>query len=123
MKMAGVYLFWAFIMIIPMKKRIFFAIIAVLLLAAVMLTWELLGPATAFDGERYFLYIPTGMNFRSLTELLQKDQVLKSPWFFKWMASKMDYPANIKAGKYEIRNGMNLIEFLRILRNGRQISV
>jgi UPF0755 protein len=123
MKMAGFYLFWDIIMVIPMKKRILLAIIAALLLVALILTWELLGPATAFDGEKYFLYIPTGMNFASLTELIEKDQVLKSPRLFKWLAAEMDYPANMKAGKYEIRKKMSLIDFLRILRNGRQTSV
>jgi UPF0755 protein len=122
MKMAGFYLFWD-LKIIPMKKKILLTIIAGLLLVAVIFAWELLGPATAFDGEKYYLYIPTGMNFGALAERIAKDQVLKSPRFFRWVAARFDYPANMKAGKYEIKNGMNLVDFLRILRNGKQVPV
>jgi UPF0755 protein len=108
---------------IPMKKKILLAIFALLGLALAFSSWELLRPATSFEEDKYYLYIPTGTDFSRLMDLLEKDQVLKSPRVFEWIAAKMDYPDNIKAGKYEIRKGIDLIDFLRILRNGRQIPV
>jgi UPF0755 protein len=39
------------------------------------------------------------------------------------LAGKLDYPGNMKAGKYEIKNGTDLIGLLRTLRNGRQTPV
>jgi UPF0755 protein len=106
-----------------MKKRIFLAVIICLLLALALSAWALLGPATSFSGNKYDLYVKTGMDFGTLMDLLEKDQVISNPRIFKWFARNMDYPENMKAGKYEIKSGSSLIEFLRILRNGRQTPV
>ena len=106
-----------------MKKKIVITLIALVLLVAAFFCWELFGPSTAFSGDKYYLYIKTGMNFDELMQIIEKDTVLKSPSLFKQVARKMDYPANMKAGKYEIKNDMSLIHILRLLRNGRQTPV
>ena len=106
-----------------MIKNILLACLAVLLLAAAYTGWRLLGPATAFSNEKYYLFIRTGMSYEQLLDTLEKDTVLRSPAFFDWMARRMDYPAALKAGKYEIRKDMALINILRELRNGRQVPV
>ena len=103
-----------------MKKKLLLTITAFLLLGLAFVAWELLGPGTSFNGDKYDLYIRTGMNFGELMNLLEKDKVIKSPRFFQLLAGKMDYPPNIKAGKYEIRKGTDLLELLRILKNGHQ---
>jgi UPF0755 protein len=95
----------------------------VLLFVAAFAGWRLLGPATAFDGEHYYLYIRTGMNFEQVVAQLEQDTVLKSPAAFRWIAERRDYPENIKAGKYEIRKDMSLVDLIRMLRNGRQSPV
>jgi len=104
-------------------KRIFLIAASVLLLAIGFSAWRLLGPATAFQREKYDLYIRTGMNFDQLMTLLEKDTVLKSPAFFSWVAGRMDYKTNVKAGKYEIPKGMGLLSIVRMLHNGRQTPV
>jgi UPF0755 protein len=106
-----------------MKKRIALITLAVLLLIAGIAAWNLLGPATAFNRDKYFLFIRTGMNFNQLNELMRKDTVLKNPRVFVWLSKRMDYPANIKAGRYEIKSGENLISILRKLKNGHQAPV
>src|SRR6202012_4041233 len=95
----------------------------ILILALLFAGWRLLGPATSFDNEKYTLYIRTGMNYEQLQDLLEKDTVLKSPAFFDWLAGRLDYRRNVKAGKYEIRKGMSLLDILRMLRNGHQTPV
>lgn len=94
-----------------------------LLLAGGSLAWHLLGPATAFEGEKYTLYIRTGMSFEQLLELLRKDTVIRSPGAFDWLAGRMDYRENVKAGKYEIKEGSSLVSIIRMLHNGRQAPV
>jgi len=106
-----------------MIRKAFLLIFLLVLFAAVFLVWEFFGPATSFSKEKYYLYIKTGMDYENVLTLLEKDTVLKSPAFFKLLAKKIDYPSNVKAGKYEIRKGMSLIEISRMLRNGRQIPV
>jgi UPF0755 protein len=120
---AGFFIYFDAPIALPMKKKIILACTGVFLVTVIFLGWRFLGPATAFPGEKYNLYIKTGMNYEAEITLLEKDHVLQSLSFFKWLAAKMDYPQNIKAGKYEIRKEMNLVAILRMLHNGRQTPV
>lgn len=104
-------------------KRFLLLILFVLLLAAAFIGWRILGPGTAFSGDNYALYIRDGMTYEQLRNLLQKDTVVVSQSFFDWVAARMDYPANLKAGKYEIKKDMSLLNILRMLHNGRQTPV
>lgn len=107
-----------------MSKRIIFGIVSLALILVISFTaWRLFGPATAFSNEKYDLYIHTGMNYEQVVALMEKDTVLKSPYFFTLMAGRMDYRQNVKAGKYEIKKDMSLLSILRMLRNGRQEPV
>ena len=106
-----------------MKKRILLAAIALLLILLIFATWKIAGSATAFSGSKYTLYVRTGMHFNDLISAMEKDTVLKNPGVFKWVAGKIDYPPNMKAGKYEILQGMSMVSILRMLRNGRQTPV
>ncbi|MFI5156168.1 MAG: endolytic transglycosylase MltG [Chitinophagales bacterium] len=106
-----------------MKKRIALIILAFVLIGLVLSAWKIAGPATAFNKEKYYLFIRTGMNFEELYVLLKADTVLRSPAVFKWLAARMDYPANIKAGRYEIRSGESLISIINKLEKGHQSPV
>jgi len=102
-----------------MKKFILGFILLVLVLGVFAL-FRLFGPATAFDSENYYLYIRTGMTYEQVLDTLKQENVLRSPASFNFLAGRMDYPANVRAGKYEIRKGMSLTAILRMLRNGHQ---
>ncbi|HTI11575.1 MAG TPA: endolytic transglycosylase MltG [Puia sp.] len=107
-----------------MSKRIIFSIVSLVLILVISFSaWRLFGPATGFSGEKYDLYIRTGMNYEQVLALLEKDTVVKSPAAFNWMAGRLDYRQNVKAGKYEIKKDMSLLSLLRMLRNGRQTPV
>ena len=105
-----------------MKKLLFLLLFLILLVAGIA-GYLILGPATAFKSVKYDLYIHTGMQFTDLDSLLVQDQVLLHSSIFKWLAKRSDYPAGMKAGKFEILNGMNLLNILKMLRNGRQVPV
>jgi UPF0755 protein len=116
------FFYFGLIIEFPMK-RIFLSILLIVLLALGFVAWRILGPGTAFSGDSYALYIRSGMSYDQLRNLLQKDTVIRSPALFDWVAARMDYPANLKAGKYEIRKDMSLLSILRTLHNGRQTPV
>ncbi len=63
------------------------------------------------------------MTYNEVLDQLDKDTVLKSLFFFKLLADKTNYAANVKAGKYEIKKNMGLIDIVRMLKNGRQVPV
>lgn len=104
-------------------KKLIFGVVLLLVIVGCFVGWRILGPGTAFSGDPYFLYIRTGMTYPQVTALLEKDTVLKSPFFFDRMARRMDYPDNVRAGRYEIRKDMSLLSILRMLHNGRQSPV
>jgi UPF0755 protein len=107
---------------LPMK-RFLLTIVVVVLLALAFAGWRILGSGTAFSGDGYALYIRSGTTWQQLQNVLATDTVIQSPTLFNWVAARMDYPANIKAGKYEIRKDMSILNILRMLRNGRQTPV
>ena len=104
-------------------KKFILGLVLILLVGCVFVGWRVLGPATAFSGENYYLYIHTGMTYEQVVNLLEKDTVLRSPAAFRFLAARMHYPENVRAGKYEIRQDMSLLSIVRMLHNGRQIPV
>ena len=105
-----------------MKKLLLLLFFFVLLLTAIG-GYLIIGSGTAFDTSSYELYVHTGANYDNLDSLFHKDEVITHPDIFRWMANRVSYPANMKAGKYEIRKGMSLLNILKMLKNGRQIPV
>lgn len=104
-------------------KKFILGVALLLLVAACFAGWRILGPGTDFTGENYYLYIRSGMTYPEVVSLLEKDTVLKSPAVFNWVARRMDYPGNVRAGKYEIRKDMSVLNIVRMLHNGRQSPV
>lgn len=105
-----------------MRKILLVATLLIILTLS-FAAWRLLGPATAFSGDKYELYIRTGMSYEQVLDLLKKDTVVKSPAAFDWMAGRMGYRTEVKAGKYEILQGTSLTGLIRMLHNGRQVPV
>jgi UPF0755 protein len=104
-------------------KKLFLLLFLCIILIVAIAGFLILGPATSFDSDHYELYIHTGMNFDELDSLIKKDNVLSHPSLFNWLAKRVSYPSAIKAGKFEIRHGMSLLNILKMLRNGRQVPV
>jgi UPF0755 protein len=104
------------------KKLLLLVFLSAILIAAIA-GFLILGPATSFESDHYELYIRTGMDFGTLDSLIKKDEVISHPAVFKWLANRISYPANIKAGKFEIHKGMSLLNILKMLKNGRQVPV
>lgn len=104
-------------------KKIILGFVLILLAVGAFALFRLFGPATAFDDENHYLYIRTGMTYQQVMDSLKANNVLQSPAFFNWVAARMDYPQNVRAGKYEIKKGMSLVSIVRMLHNGRQVPV
>ncbi|GAC1425701.1 MAG: endolytic transglycosylase MltG [Chitinophagaceae bacterium] len=105
-----------------MKKTVRIIFIALLVVTG-WFAWKFFGPATAFEGKNYYLHIKTGSTYRDVLATLQKDQVLTNPGLFDRVAGRFSYPQKVKAGRYKIKKGMNLINIVRMLKNGQQDPV
>ena len=104
-------------------KKLLLLLLTLILLVMIIGAYLVLGPGTAFETASHDLYIHTGMNYEELDSMLKKDEVIEHPALFKWLGNRVSYPANMKAGKYEIRKGTNLLNILKMLKNGRQVPV
>jgi UPF0755 protein len=105
-----------------MKKTISILFLA-LLIGAGYLGWKFFGPATAFESKNYYLHIKTGSNYVDVLTTLQNEHVLDGTRFFKIVANKFDYPQKVKAGRYNIKKDMSLLNIVRMLKNGQQEPV
>jgi UPF0755 protein len=95
---------------------------ALLLAGAAFLGWRFLGPATKAPQGKY-LYIKTGSSYETVKQQLIDGQVIGGPAYFDFLAKRLGYPGSVKAGRYEIKNGMSLLSLVRMLRSGRQSEV
>ncbi len=104
-------------------KRIFVLVLIILLIGAAVTAWLFLGPATAFDEEKKFLYIRTNSTKEAVLDSLKKNNLVKNEAAFNWLANRLTYWQNIKPGKYEIKKSAGLLSIIRKLRNGDQTPV
>jgi UPF0755 protein len=104
-------------------KKLLLLLLTIILLVILIGAYLIIGPGTAFQTPRHDLYIHTGMNYEELDSMLKTDDVIEHPTLFNWLAKRVSYPLNMKAGKYEIPRGMSLLNMLKMLKNGRQVPV
>ncbi len=107
----------------PWIRRI--AVILACLLAGgmVLAAYLLMGPNTKSFGDKKYFYVPTGSSYNDVLKGLEEQGIVRSVSTFNVVARRLDYPARVKAGRYEIKKGMGNLEIVRILRSGRQSPV
>lgn len=74
------------------------------------------------DTKKAFLFIPEQTSFEQLTNLLEKNASISNLASFKQVSTLLRYN-KVKPGRYEIKQGMNNFQLVRILRSGRQTPV
>ncbi len=70
-----------------------------------------------------FLYIPSNSSFNDVVEILNNNGLLEDKESFIRAAKILEYPENVKAGKYKIEQGMDNLSLIRMLKAGRQTPV
>lgn len=103
------------------KKNILF-IIFTAGMAVLFFLFKIFGPATTAPKDNFF-YIKTGSNYNDVKTSLTQQQIISSPFIFDQLSKWMKYTAWVKAGRYEISNGMSIFNLVRMLRNGKQSPV
>jgi UPF0755 protein len=104
-----------------MKIHIRILLIAIILF--VMYTvWEIFGPTISAPQDKY-LYIKTGATYDDVKKQLSDKKILSSTFFFDLLAKQLKYSSNVKSGRYEIRNNINMLSLIRKLKAGNQSPV
>lgn len=104
-----------------LKRKIFIAIVLLLLVLGAFIGWKFLGPATSTPSGEFF-YIKTGSSFADVSNELVEKKYLKSDTWFNY-ASKILRFKKVKPGRYKITKGMSLFKLVRMLRSGNQSKV
>lgn len=71
--------------------------------------------------QKTTIYIPSNTDFDEVVAILSP--TLKNESSFIWVANKKNYPNTIKAGKYQLKKGMNNNDLVNLLRSGNQVTV
>ncbi|RYD72944.1 MAG: endolytic transglycosylase MltG, partial [Sphingobacteriales bacterium] len=71
--------------------------------------------------EEKYIYIRSNYKFADLQKYLQREKIMKDTASFGWMARRMKY--NVKPGKYLVKNRMNNLTLVRLLRSGASVPV
>jgi UPF0755 protein len=105
-----------------MKKKIIYTIVTLLLLAGGFTGWKIFGSTVNAPEKKYF-FIKSGDNYELVKNALADAKIISSPWWFSQVAEKLNYPKSVKAGRYEIKNGMSIYSLVSMLRSGNQAPV
>jgi UPF0755 protein len=68
----------------------------------------------------FILYIPTGATFKTVTDTLEKNQVLHNVMSFAFVSQLMGYQDKVKPGRYLLPANSNNLTVVRKLRSGQQ---
>lgn len=102
-------------------KKIILGIILLLVLVALYAAWNIFGP-TVKSPEGKYLFIKTGSSYDDVKKELTDKSIISNTFFFDKVAKQVDYPGNIKPGRYEITGG-SVVKLVRMLKSGRQSPV
>jgi UPF0755 protein len=104
------------------KKILRFVLLAVFAMAA-LVGWRLFGSNTGFSEKTKRFYVKTGSSFNEVMAALEEQQIVTNPGSFRWVAERLGYDKNVKAGRYDIKQGASIFDIIRRLRSGRQTPV
>lgn len=104
-----------------MKRKIILLLILAFLIVAIFSAWKIMGPSVSAPQEE-FIYIKTGTTFNGMKEELVSNKVIKETFWFDKTASLLKFKT-VRAGKYQIKDDMSLLDLVRLLRNGNQTPV
>ena len=103
-------------------KKILLVLFIIGSIATIYAGWHLFGPAVNAPEGKYF-YIKSGTDYNSVKNELIDQQIISNSFFFDKLARQAKYEQRVKAGRYEIKNGMSVYNLIRMLKAGRQVPV
>ena len=110
------------------KKAIIFFIIALLLFIGIFGAFyaykQFSKPIIHIEGKKNaIIYIPTGARYSDVLNNLDNNNYLTDKKVFDFFAKQKKYIDNVKAGKYELKDGLTVNELINMLRSGNQKAV
>jgi UPF0755 protein len=106
-----------------MKRFISFFLLIVLA-AGILAVWLTFSSGTAFSEKTKYFIIEEGKTDKaSVLNVLEKKYIIKQPLAFSLLATQLHVWDKLKAGKYEVKQGENLLQIARMLKNNHQAQI
>lgn len=107
-----------------MRKKIIGGLAALVFILLVVIYILFFTGATGFSEKSKYLYIKSGdATYESVLKTLVDSQLIQKTSSFDFIAKRLDVPARIKPGRFEIKKGMSVFSIARMLRNNNQSPV
>ena len=106
------------------KKLVALALVAIVLAASLYgysLYTKIFKGNTSFEQREVYVMIPSDVVYFEVQEILRP--YLKNIDDFNLTAEKMNYPANIRAGRFLLKKGMNNYDILKALRQNIPVQL
>jgi UPF0755 protein len=91
-------------------------------LVASYVLWMFFGP-TVNTTKTNFFYIHSGSTYQQLKDSLIKNKIISNDFWFDKVATYSHFDKNVKAGKYKIKDGMSVVNLVKMFKSGRQSPV
>lgn len=79
--------------------------------------------APSVTDKQEYLYVKSSDTFEDVVRTVTEQQLVKDARFFRYVAEAMEYPANVKPGRYKLTEGMSNRRLIGNLRGGYQEAV
>jgi UPF0755 protein len=73
--------------------------------------------------QSVYLLIPTGANFQTVLDTLEKHKWVEDELSFMFLSKLMNYRDHVKSGRYELRPDARNLEVIKMLKRGQQKPV
>ncbi|TDW48503.1 UPF0755 protein [Flavobacterium sp. 270] len=97
------------------------AVISVLLIYGFILISRIFSANTKFEEKELYVYVPTGANYTDVKKILEP--YIKNFEDFEMVASKRNYPENVKSGRFLLKKDMNNIDLVRAMRSNVPVKL
>lgn len=102
--------------------KIFLTIISLAGIAASYVLWMFFGP-TVNAPKANFFYIHSGSTYQQLKDSLKKNKIITNDFWFDKVSTYSHFNEKVKAGKYKIKEGMSVVNLVKMFKSGRQSPV
>lgn len=110
-----------------MRKKILIYLVSVFAIVATIALFiayrNLFGSSIITKKNEQVIYIPTGSSYEQVLDTLKSNLSIKNQIVFEWLAKKKNYPAQVKPGRYIIKNNTSCNTLINLLRSGKQTPV
>lgn len=109
------------------RGKFLLGVFLTLLFTGGWLFWDYYGrffnPNVELKDSSIEFYINSSDDFQDLIKSLANESIIKDSSSFRWVANYKNYTGSIKAGRYQIFDGMSNNQLVNLLRSGEQDPV